>query len=174
VPPEELGWRSVTFETVPFAERMQIALDPLWENDIIFIETSSPVFTVSICGVKLAPTEYDTFAPGLSICGFCFFFLNDSIDGSVPFFQDAGKSPFIGIEAEIGIGDNAIVTLTFPSGPYFLGLPLFFFSNEPVPADDKIAGVTGTLAAGTVVADPLGFSVAGKLTGASSTLVGPK
>lgn len=37
--PEEVDWRSVTFEIVPVAERMHIARDPCWE-DIIFMVTS--------------------------------------------------------------------------------------------------------------------------------------
>jgi len=40
VPPEELGWRSVTFEIEPLADRTQIARDSCWENERIFIATS--------------------------------------------------------------------------------------------------------------------------------------
>lgn len=40
VPPEESGCRRVTFEITPFAERIQIARGPCWENDMIFIVTS--------------------------------------------------------------------------------------------------------------------------------------
>lgn len=40
VPPEESGWRSVTLDMAPFADRMQIAPGPCWENDIIFMVTS--------------------------------------------------------------------------------------------------------------------------------------
>lgn len=40
VPPEEVGWRRVTFEMVPFAESMHMARDPCWEKDITFIVTS--------------------------------------------------------------------------------------------------------------------------------------
>lgn len=47
----------------------------------------------------------------------------------LPRFPDE-KSPEGGAEDGRGIGDNAIVTV--PSGPYFLGLPLFFF---PVVSD---------------------------------------
>ena len=40
VPLDEAGWRRVTFEIVPLAERMQIAQDPCWEKDITFVVTS--------------------------------------------------------------------------------------------------------------------------------------
>lgn len=40
VPPEESGWRSVTLEITPLAERMHIARGPCWENDMTFIVTS--------------------------------------------------------------------------------------------------------------------------------------
>lgn len=40
VPPEESGWRSVTLDITPFAERMHIARGPCWEKDMIFIVTS--------------------------------------------------------------------------------------------------------------------------------------
>lgn len=40
VPPEEVGWRSVTLEIVPFAERMHIARAPCCEKDMTFIVTS--------------------------------------------------------------------------------------------------------------------------------------
>lgn len=40
VPPEESGWRIVTFEIAPFAEMMQIDRGPCWENEITFIVTS--------------------------------------------------------------------------------------------------------------------------------------
>ena len=57
-------------------------------------------------------------------------FLMESSGRPLPRFQ-AENSPVNGIDDEIGIGDNAIVS--FPSGPYFLGLPLFFFTSVPVP-----------------------------------------
>ena len=40
MPPEEPGWRMVTFEIAPLAERMHIPLGPFWENDKIFPATS--------------------------------------------------------------------------------------------------------------------------------------
>lgn len=39
-PPELAGWRSVTVDTAPLAERMQTALGPCCENDIIFVAIS--------------------------------------------------------------------------------------------------------------------------------------
>ena len=59
-----------------------------------------------------------------------------------------------GAEDDIGFGDSAIVTV--PSGPYFLGLPLFFF-----------AGILAA-AAGAVVADGAAV-VAGAAGGAGET-----
>lgn len=40
VPPEESDWRSVAFDTIPLAERMQIARGPCWQKDMIFAVTS--------------------------------------------------------------------------------------------------------------------------------------
>jgi len=40
VPPEVAGWRRVTVETAPFAERMETALGPCCENDMIFVAMS--------------------------------------------------------------------------------------------------------------------------------------
>ena len=40
MPPEVAGWRRVTVETAPFAERMQTALGPCCENDMIFVAMS--------------------------------------------------------------------------------------------------------------------------------------
>lgn len=40
MPPEDAGWRSVAVETEPLAERIQTALGPCCENDIIFDATS--------------------------------------------------------------------------------------------------------------------------------------
>jgi hypothetical protein len=43
-----------------------------------------------------------------------------------------------GAADEIGFGDKAMVTL--PSGPYFLGLPLFFFNDIVAAAGDGWGG----------------------------------
>lgn len=40
MPPEDAGCRSVAVEIEPLAERIQIALGPCCENDIIFDDTS--------------------------------------------------------------------------------------------------------------------------------------
>lgn len=40
VPPEEPGWRKVTLEIAPMAERMQMERGPFWENDSILVATS--------------------------------------------------------------------------------------------------------------------------------------
>lgn len=52
----------------------------------------------------------------------------------------AGNSP-AGIDAEIGIGLSgaSLGETTLPSGPYFLGLPLFFFTG-PIPAPNAVVG----------------------------------
>jgi len=39
-PPDVAAWRRVTFDMAPLAERMQIALGPFWENDMILDATS--------------------------------------------------------------------------------------------------------------------------------------
>lgn len=40
VPPEEPGWRRVTLEMAPLAERMHMALGPFWEKEKILAATS--------------------------------------------------------------------------------------------------------------------------------------
>jgi len=40
VPPDVEGWRSVTVDTAPLADKMHIALGPCWENATIFVATS--------------------------------------------------------------------------------------------------------------------------------------
>lgn len=40
VPPDVAGWRRVTFDIAPVADKIQTALGPFWENDIIFEDTS--------------------------------------------------------------------------------------------------------------------------------------
>lgn len=58
-------------------------------------------------------------------------FFSDSSGLPLPRFHAAAAeySPVNGIDAEIGIGDNGNAA-TLPSGPYFLGLPLFFFTTS--------------------------------------------
>ncbi|KAJ0555636.1 hypothetical protein HanRHA438_Chr07g0292981 [Helianthus annuus] len=52
----------------------------------------------------------------------------------------------------MGLGDKAFVT--DPSGPYFLGLPLFFFSVTGVaPAGGDAAGYGGDKVANWLVMD---------------------
>lgn len=83
----------------------------------------------------------------------------------LPRFPPAEKSiTGDGAEEEIGLGERAIVTE--PSGPYFLGLPLFFFKvvAPGTPAATDGSGVTPISEGVTVTggADPLtrvGFSV---------------
>ena len=45
IPPEEPGWRIVTLETAPLADRIQIPLGPFCANDRIFPATSCQVKT---------------------------------------------------------------------------------------------------------------------------------
>lgn len=48
VPPDVAGWRRVTLEMAPFADKMQTALGPFWENDIIFADTSWKIKCIKI------------------------------------------------------------------------------------------------------------------------------
>ena len=52
----------------------------------------------------------------------------------------AGNSP-AGSDAEIGVGFSGRDT-TLPSGPYFLGLPLFFLTGSPATAGVAAVGTT--------------------------------
>ena len=69
-----------------------------------------------------------------------------------------GNSP-AGSDAEIGIGFSGRDT-TLPSGPYFLGLPLFFLTRSPgaaaVPAAGTTTGATVTPTVTTGGADDAG------------------
>lgn len=40
MPPEEPGWRKVTLDMAPLAERMHIPMGPFWANEKIFPATS--------------------------------------------------------------------------------------------------------------------------------------
>lgn len=71
-----------------------------------------------------------------------FFALLYSIPCGFTCFTDEKSLEEGGAEDEIGNGDNGM--LTDPSGPYFLGLPLFFLT---VPSKPTLTGETPTLAA---------------------------
>ncbi|THU73774.1 hypothetical protein C4D60_Mb04t26400 [Musa balbisiana] len=64
----------------------------------------------------------------------------------------------VGAEAEIGIGFSGRSRL--PSGPYFLGLPLFFFTvpSTPTPAGPTTNPASGVTGAAIPPASPAGFS----------------
>ncbi|RZS09441.1 hypothetical protein BHM03_00040518 [Ensete ventricosum] len=70
---------------------------------------------------------------------------------------DAYTRP-VGAEAEIGIGFSGRSRL--PSGPYFLGLPLFFFTvpSAPTPAGATTNPAGGATGAAIPPASPAGFS----------------
>ncbi|KAG5600483.1 hypothetical protein H5410_031853 [Solanum commersonii] len=76
--------------------------------------------------------------------------------GRLPLFFQPEKSPESGIEADIGIGDNAV--FKEPSGLYFLGLPLFFFPSVDGAATlIEVAGITAAIAP----LNPFTFSLLG-------------
>lgn len=71
-----------------------------------------------------------------------------------------GNSDVNGTEDEIGIGDR--VTARVPSGLYFLGLPLFFFSCSEEVFSAGIVKLNGVAA----------FSVTAATVAAADTVVG--
>lgn len=104
---------------------MQTARGPCCENDIIFEATSSPAAMVMTCGVKPIPAEPTTHSP--SAAKRCF--LPEPGGRPLPRFC-RGEKGVPGAEAESGAKAKAML----PSGPYFRGLPRFFFmeSSNPV------------------------------------------
>lgn len=104
--------------------------------------------------------------PALSDSDLCCF-LNESTGRPLPRFH-AENSPVSGIEEDIGIGDNAIVR--DPPGPYFLGLPLFFFISELGMATLTGAGVGADPGAGAGAVAGVG---AGAATGDTAVIVDP-
>lgn len=116
---------------------MQIARGPFCENAIIFADTSSPAFTVITCGVNPIPAE-----PRAAICTFLLLepgglpllvFFTTSPEPGAPLGElpkPGGVGPPPVDAAPTGTSESAML----PSGPYFLGLPLFFFNGSvPVP-----------------------------------------
>lgn len=123
---------------------------------MIFIVTSSPVLTVMICGVKLAPTEHATHSPIFSTS---YFDLLNELAGLTFLGFSAEKSITGGDGAaeDIGLGERAMVTV--PSGPYFLGLPRFFFRGNAGGG----AGAGGCVAGGGGADVGVGFSDLGAM-----------
>lgn len=130
-------------ETDPLAERMQTALGPCCENDIIFDATSSPTEIVITCGVKPIPAEPKSISPREANC--CL----------VP---DPGGRPLPRFCIGMNDDDDAAGALTGvlvdnvddidPSGPYFLGRPLFLFTGSP-DGDTPVGAPTFDAAAAT-------------------------
>lgn len=122
---------------------------------------------------------YDIYMYVLNLpCGLPYsilcFFMYKSIGFSFLVFHVGYSPPVNGIEAEIGIGDNAKA----PSGPYFLGLPLFFFPSVLTgvsPATATPSGATtGAATGGDSAPKWIIFSVLEAICESSFPSISPK
>nr|ACL52488.1 unknown [Zea mays] len=126
IPPEVAGCRSVAVHRAPFAEIMHVVRGPCWEKAIILDATSSLGFTVIMWGVNDVPED-----PKASSC----FFLPDPGGRPLRLPSGLGVDPPPPDWAPVASVTPAAAVLSpkpmLPSGPYFLGLPLFFFTRSP-------------------------------------------
>lgn len=129
VPPDIVGWRSVTLQMAPLAERIHTVRGPCCENAKIFDAMSSPALTVMTCGVNPTPPT----PPSASSCFF-------PEPGGRPRWRlaegseaDPAAPPPPPPESAREPGDWAVVAnrnAMLPSGVYFLGRPRFFLAGS--------------------------------------------